>query len=804
MTSRVASLTDISIAITGMSCASCAGRLEKQLAKLAEIDTVSVNIATESAHIRLNSAISFHTLSRAIEQVGYGIATDDIHLDVKGMSCASCVGRVEKVLSNLNGVLDVSVNLATESAHVRVAKECISPDTLVSALHEGGYAANVHHEIIEPSNTASPKIDRETSHLVIAGLLSAPMVFAMIFDAVGFELMPPAWLQFLLATPIQFWLGARFYRAAWFAVKAGTGNMDLLVALGTSASYGLSVFQLISEYLSPSANRMGHYYFEASAVVITLVLLGKWLENRAKHQTTAAIRALQALRPATATIRKQQGDIKVAIDQISNGDIVVVKAGEQVPVDGVIVEGSASVDESMISGESLPVQKTIGDKLVGGVINNDALLLIKTTAVGAETTLARIIRLVENAQAAKAPVQRLVDKVSMVFVPVVIAIAISTLVTWYLYNGHLQEAIINAVTVLVIACPCALGLATPAAIMTGTGAAARRGILIKDAQALERAHNINIVAFDKTGTLTVGSPRLLDTIATDDNAKKLLSVAAALQSASDHPLAKAVLQEADLQAIPIPAASEAKTFAGRGVQASVDGKTYILGNTRLMGEAAIPLDQLEDKAKALETQGRTVSWLAETGDTATLIGLLGFGDELKPSAKSAIKRLQNAGIKTVMITGDNEGSARANAAELGIETYFANILPDGKADAIQGLRNENTIVAMVGDGINDAPALAAADVGIAMATGTDVAMHTAGITLMRGDPALVADAIDISRRSYQKIRQNLFWAFIYNLLGIPLAASGLLSPAIAGAAMAFSSLSVVCNALLLRRWEPKP
>lgn len=807
MTSAQASSTDIHLTIAGMNCASCVGRIEKQLAKLPEVNDVTVNLATESAHISLNSAITIQVLSSAIEQAGYSVATDEVYLNITGMSCASCVGRVEKVLSNLSGVLDVSVNLATESAHVVIVKGCISTAYLIAAIKHAGYDAS-HNNASgtggdSENTTLRPALNQDTRHLLISALLAAPMVLGMILDALGYPLMPPAWLQLLLATPIQFWLGARFYRAAWYAIKAGTGNMDLLVALGTSASYGLSVFQLVTQYLNPSTHNMGHYYFEASAVVITLILLGKWLEARAKHQTTAAIRALQALRPDTAIVRQQQGDVRIAIDQIRSGDIVVVKAGEQIPVDGIIVEGSASVDESMISGESLPVQKTMGDTVAGGVINNDALLLIETTAVGAQTTLARIIRLVENAQAAKAPVQRLVDKVSMVFVPVVIAIAIATLVSWYLYNGHLQEAIINAVTVLVIACPCALGLATPAAIMTGTGVAARHGILIKDAQALERAHNINTVVFDKTGTLTIGKPRLLNTLAYDNNPKNLLALAAALQSSSDHPLAKAVLDEANSRHISFNVATKPKTLAGRGIRAIVAGTTFILGNTRLMQESQISIAQFETEANELESQGRTISWLAEIGDTPQLIGLLAFGDEIKPTAQSAIDRLHKSGIKTVMITGDNEGSARATATHLGIAEFFANILPDGKAEAIQKLRSANNIVAMVGDGINDAPALAAADVGMAMATGTDVAMHTAGITLMRGDPTLIADAIDISRRSYQKIRQNLFWAFIYNLLGIPLAASGLLSPALAGAAMAFSSVSVICNALLLRRWEPR-
>lgn len=804
-------LTEIELPILGMSCASCVGRVEKSLKATDGVVSVQVNLATESAYVSANKDVSLQTLCTTVKNAGYSVATEEFQIRISGMSCASCVGRVEKSIYKMTGVVNASVNLATESAYVQVLQGRVTMSDLVSAVAESGYTATAaeipgnesNNGINNRSQNSETGQNKEPRHLLIAACLSAPLVLGMLASSVGFDFMPPPWLQFLIATPIQFWLGARFYRAAWFALKARTGNMDLLVAIGTSASYGLSVFELFKQYVIQPSHTMGHYYFEASAVVITLILLGKWLERRAKQQTTEAIKALQSLRPNTARLRKNEDDTDTPIEQIRVGDIVVVKPGESVPVDGAIVEGSGYLDESMITGESMPVHKSQGDSVAGGVINTDALLLIETTSIGAETTLSRIIRLVESAQAAKAPIQSLVDKVSMVFVPVVIAIAIATLVGWFLYNGDIQSAIINSVAVLVIACPCALGLATPAAIMTGTGVAAKHGILIKDAQALEYAHNVNTVVFDKTGTLTVGKPSLREYIACDGDTDKLLSIAASIQKGSDHPLAKAILNEAADKTLSIASAKESKALAGRGVSATVNGKLFLLGNTRLMQESKVSLTDLEAKAKELENEGSTISWLAEGGDTPSLIGLLAFGDEIKPSAKLAIERLNNKGIKTVMITGDNEGSARAVAAKLGLQDYIANVLPEGKADAIRELRNANNIVAMVGDGINDAPALAAADVGIAMATGTDVAMHTAGITLMRGDPALIADAIDISKRSYQKIRQNLFWAFIYNLLGIPLAASGLLSPVIAGAAMAFSSVSVISNALLLKRWKPK-
>ncbi|WP_269618229.1 heavy metal translocating P-type ATPase [Zhongshania sp. BJYM1] len=812
MSAQINELKEIELPIMGMSCASCAGRAEKSLKALDGVDSVQVNLATESAYVALDKEVSLETLCSAIKHAGYSVATEEFQILITGMSCASCVGRVEKSIYTIPEVIEVNVNLATESAYVKVLKGRVTNSDIISAIKNAGYAATTPGEELNPEGSDTPskqntnsntQHSKESRHLFIAACLSAPLVLGMLASSIGLNAMPPPWLQFLIATPIQFWLGARFYRAAWYALKARTGNMDLLVAIGTSASYGLSVFELLKQYVIQPSHTMGHYYFEASAVVITLILLGKWLERRAKQQTTEAIKALQSLRPNTARLRKNNVDTVTPIEHIRSGDIVVVKPGERVPVDGSIIEGSGYLDESMITGESMPVHKSVGDSLTGGVINTDALLLIKTTAVGAETTLARIIRLVESAQAAKAPIQSLVDKVSMIFVPVVIAIAIATLVAWFLYNGDIQSAIINAVAVLVIACPCALGLATPAAIMTGTGVAARHGILIKDAQALEYAHNINTVVFDKTGTLTVGKPSLREYVACDGDTDKLMSVSASLQKGSDHPLAQAILNEAADKTFSIASAKESKALAGRGVSATVNGKFFLLGNTRLMQEYKVSLTGLESKAKELENEGNTISWLAEAGDTPSLIGLLAFGDEIKPSAKLAIERLSNKGIKTVMITGDNEGSARAVAAKLGLHDYIANVLPEGKADAIRELRNANNIVAMVGDGINDAPALAAADVGIAMATGTDVAMHTAGITLMRGDPALIADAIDISKRSYQKIRQNLFWAFIYNFLGIPLAASGLLSPVIAGAAMAFSSVSVISNALLLKRWKPK-
>ncbi|MDF1694040.1 MAG: heavy metal translocating P-type ATPase [Zhongshania sp.] len=798
---------ELRFGIEGMSCASCVSHIEKALNAVDGVSKVSVNLATETAQITLAKAVPSEQLSAAVNNAGYHVSTSTVRLKIGGMSCASCVGRIEKALQASPGVLAVSVNLATEIANIEIAKDAISNAELIAAVSNAGYQATLDTEQakVKPDTKTSAS-SKEARAVIIGAILSAPLFLPMVFSVFGSQWMAPGWLQFLLATPVQFWLGARFYRAGWAAVKAKTGNMDLLVALGTSAAYGLSVFELMRPYFAEQTHSgghaSGHYYFEASAVVITLVLLGKWLEGRAKRQTTAAIQALQSLRPATARVRGENGDKEVAVENIRSGDLVIVKPGEQIPVDGVIKEGASHIDESMLTGENLPVSKDVGDKVTGGAINVDGVLLIETTAIGSESTLSRIIRMVENAQAAKAPIQRLVDQVSAVFVPVVLVIALATLVTWWLYNGDIQGAIINAVAVLVIACPCALGLATPTAIMAGTGVAAKYGILIKDAEALEIAHKTTTVIFDKTGTLTVGKPSLTATKAVNGDERELIRLAAAVQSGSDHPLAKAVMTRAEEQGISVAQASNAKALAGRGVSALVDGQQLSLGNTRLMKELNIEFGDLAKTAEDLEAQGNTLSWLAAAGDTPKLIGLLAFGDEIKASAAQAIAQLREKGIETIMLTGDNQGSASAVAQKLGLSDFVANVLPDDKAKKVSQLRSEGRVVAMVGDGINDAPALAAADIGIAMATGTDVAMHTAGITLMRGDPALVADAIAISQRSYRKIKQNLFWAFIYNAVGIPLAAFGLLNPVIAGAAMAFSSVSVVSNALLLKRWKP--
>lgn len=730
-------------------------------------------------------------MNKLSREIGSDKTMNELDLFVDGMTCASCAGRVEKALSAVDGVESATVNLATEKAHIRM-KGSASPTRFIEAIVNIGYQARLVEDNAGPE--VSNRHAREKQHLLIAILLTLPLVVPMLVAPFGYDWMLPVTLQWLLATPVQFILGARFYRAAWGALKSRTGNMDLLVAIGTSAAYGLSVYHLM---VSSAAH--DQVYFEASAVIITLIMLGKWLESRAKQQTTEAIRALQALRPDTARIRQDGQEREIPLSEIKLGDIVAIRPGERIPIDGVITEGQSLVDESMLTGESHPVVKGVDDQVVGGSISTDGLLLVSVQLLGSETLLSRIIRMVEDAQAAKAPIQRQVDKVSAIFVSAVLAIAAFTFFAWWLSGSSIETAIINAVAVLVIACPCALGLATPTAVMVGTGVAARRGILIKDAEALEITHSTQIIAFDKTGTLTLGKPELVaqeSVAATGD----MLTIAASLQSDSDHPLAHAVMKAAEKDQLQLLSASNSRAIAGRGVSGSVNSIEYWLGNRQLMEESHVDMSPLKTKAEALEAEGCTISWLARVTDSA-LLGFMAFRDQIKPEAFSAIRRLQQLGIETVMITGDNKGSANAVAKQLGIDHVLAEVLPHEKAQEITRLKARG-VTAMVGDGINDAPALAAADISMAMSDGSDVAMHTAKVTLMRGDPSLIAEAIEISQLTWTKIRQNLFWAFAYNTVGIPLAALGYLSPVIAGAAMAFSSVSVVANALLLKTWKP--
>jgi Cu+-exporting ATPase len=711
-----------------------------------------------------------------------------LNLQIRGMTCASCVNRIEKALNRNEAILSASVNLATEKATIVFDDSSFSSSAIIKLIENAGYNATPISGFQK-----SVEIQKEKRFIIVSVLLTLPLAFPMVLEIFGFHIMLSPWVQLVLATPIQFIIGARFYKSAWKALKARSGNMELLVAIGTSAAWGLSLFLLLKGD--------AHLYFESAAVIITLVLLGKFLETKAKIQTTSAIKALQNLKPLIAKVIRDNIEIEIPVEELKLSDLVIVKPGERIPVDGIIRKGKTQADESLITGESLPVEKIETDKVVGGSINGDGLIQVEATALGSETMLARIIRLVEDAQAVKAPIQRLVDKVSAYFVPAVLIIAMITVILTVMTSGDWETAIIRGVAVLVIACPCALGLATPTSIMVGTGVAAKAGILIKDAEALEITHSVTTIAFDKTGTLTEGRPTLVQLYAFDKSETEILTIMATIQNGSEHPLSKAVLNEATKRKIPFTHATSNKALSGRGIEAEINNIKYLLGSKRILEDLKITDQVISRLAREREILGETVSFLVEFA-THKVIGIVSFKDTIKSSAKITIDKLKTLGIKTIMLTGDNQDSANLIGKELGIDSVRAEVLPEHKYEIIQAMKQLNEIVAMVGDGINDAPALAAANIGIAMSTGTDVAMQSAGITLMRGDPLLIPDAILISRKTYSKIKENLFWAFIYNIIGIPLAAFGYLNPTVAGAAMALSSVSVVTNSLLLKRWRP--
>jgi Cu+-exporting ATPase len=737
------------------------------------------------------------------------VAAETFSFPIEGMTCSNCAGRVEKALRGVPGVIEVNVNLAIERADVRVRSDSTDIQALAAAVSAAGYRARIappandqaadnraDTEAVERERAQS-QLRRELLALMVAAAFAAPLLWQMAGMGMGLHWHLPAWLELLLATLVQFVIGARFYRSAWHAIRARAGNMDVLVALGTSAAWGYSVYLLLALGFSEAAGKL---YFEASVLIITLVLLGKFLESRAKRGTTAAIRQLMELRPQTARVRQTDGsEREMPINAIRSGDRIIVRPGERIPVDGLVHAGRSEVDESLISGESLPVDKEPGSCITGGSINGTGLLQIRATAVGADSTLAKIIRLVENAQSGKAPVQRLVDRISAIFVPVVVLLATLTFIAWFLITGNFEHSLISAVAVLVIACPCALGLATPTAIMTGTGAGARAGILIKDVTSLERAHRIDTVIFDKTGTLTVGRPALTGIRVLRGEEDEMLQLAASVQQGSEHPLARAIIDYASARRLENRPVTDFRSHTGRGVTGMVDGREIMLGNRQLLTEQEIDAGSAAGIAADYEQQAQTAVYVA---DRNGLIGILAIADPIRPEAVGAIATLRAMGIRTLMLSGDAVAVATAIGRQAGVDEARGGMQPGDKAAAIRALHGAGRIVGMIGDGINDAPALAVADVGIAMGTGTDIAMETAGITLMRPDPRLVAAAIDISRATFSKIRQNLFWAFIYNLVGIPAAALGYLSPALAGAAMAMSSVSVVCNSLLLRRWRP--
>jgi Cu+-exporting ATPase len=747
-------------------------------------------------------------------------------LDIGGMTCASCVSRVEKALDKIPGVEAATVNLATEQARVRIKRGSSSLDEIIALVKKTGYEAKESsvRGNLDQKIAKSFWADDGLGRVILSFLLSAPLFLPMFFMPFGIHWSLSGWWQLALATPVQFILGWRFYVAGYKSLIAGAGNMDLLVALGTSAAYGLSLYILLT---SSHAHEL---YFEGSAVIISMVLLGKWLEARAKQQTSEAIRALQKLWPEHAKVlnaaSELQGNTGIGADQYRNlpldqvlpGDRVLILPGERIPVDGLVLSGASHVDESLLTGESEPVKKLAESKVIGGALNGEGALVVSAQAVGIESVLSKIINLVEEAQTQKAPIQKLVDQVSAIFVPSVLILALITGIGNWLYLDSTSIAILRAVSVLVIACPCALGLATPAAIMAGTGIAARFGILIKDPQVLELAHKLNIVAFDKTGTLTIGKPRMLALLPFDGSPSdidQILATAAGLQLGSEHPLAKALLDASKEKGVTPIATSSSKGLPGIGIEGVPSAGPFMGQTLRLQSVASLEGSSqhhlILQKAQACFEQGQTVSVLMNLDSASkqapSPIAVIAFGDELKPNAKSAIDALHALQIRTVMLSGDNLAAATRVGKTIGIDEVFAQIMPSNKAEIIQrlqvGLEGQKQFVAMIGDGVNDAPALAMADVGMAMSTGTDVAMQAAGITLMRGDPTLVADAIDVSKKTWNKIRQNLFWAFAFNTIGIPMAALGYLSPMLAGSAMALSSFCVLSNALLLKRWRPK-
>ncbi|MGE0559364.1 MAG: heavy metal translocating P-type ATPase [Burkholderiales bacterium] len=718
-----------------------------------------------------------------------------IDLPVTGMTCAACAARIEKTLNRLPDV-KAGVNFATEKAHIEYPSGRITPAELIAAIRRAGYDA----QLPAADGDAARKAERLAAYrhdlrlFTVSALLTLPFFALMLYMLGGnhhADWLPPL-AQLLIATPVQFWIGSRFYTGAYHALRGGGANMDVLIALGTSVAYFYSASVVLF-------GLDGHLYFEAAVSIITLVFLGKLLESRARARASSAIEELIRLQPKTARIERGADIAEIPVADIRVGDVFVVRPGEAVPVDGRVLDGSSSVDEAMLTGESLPVAKISGSPVYAATINAQGLLRCSATGVGADTALAGIIRLVEEAQGSKAPIQRLADTVSGVFVPVVIVLALLTFAGWWWYSGAWADALVPAVAVLVIACPCALGLATPTAIMVGSGAGARTGVLIKNAEALERAGHIDTLVVDKTGTLTQGKPAVTDVIAAAGfDEEHLLHIAAALENGSEHPLARAVLEHARGRRIAIAAVQDFEAVAGRGVRATVDGKSALLGSPKFLAGNSLALDA--QTVAALEDQGKTVIGVAHDNRT---LGLIAIADPLRPTSPAAVAALQVLGIEVIMLTGDNRRTAAHIAREAGIASFEAELLPQDKAQRINALAGEGRSVGMIGDGVNDAPALAAAQVSFAIGAGSDVAIHAADVTLMRSDLLSAVDAVSLSRATFRKIRQNLFFAFFYNVLGIPLAAAGLLNPVIAGAAMAMSSVSVVSNSLLLKRWKPQ-
>ena len=784
--------------IEGMTCSACSTRVEAALRRGSGVLDATVNLATERAAVVIDQTTDLATLTEAVARAGYRVPTETRTFSVEGMTCGGCASRVEKVLRNAPQVIAAEVNLALDQATVTALPCAMDVHALRGSLDGAGY--RLGGDTTKPNDVArdqaQDELARQRRAVWISSILTVPMVVGMTFQVLGYDdihLMPAA--EVLLATPIQFVLGARFYKAAWSALRARAANMDMLVVLGTTAAYAYSWYLLT--VLGEAAD--GELYFEASAVIITLVLLGKYLEARAKRATTSALRQLMDLRPAIAKVRRSDQWQDVPAASVRSGDVVMVRPGERIAVDGQVIDGDSEVDESLLTGESQPVAKSVGDSVTGGAVNAGGYLEVRATTVGEDSTLARIVRLVADAQSGKAGVQRLVDRVSAVFVPVIVAISLVTLLAWLVVTMDFETSLVAAVAVLVIACPCALGLATPTAVMVGTGAAARAGVLVKDVETIERAPRIDTVIFDKTGTLTVGQPTVVE-IRSSASAE-LLRLAASVQQRSEHPLGRAIVRYAETQGARLSESTDFRNHPGQGVSATVDGQAVRVGSRAFVGVAAtaMPAGGMQEE-RGTGQPGTTTVWVSADGQA---LGMIELDDPLRPNAGDVVSRLRKGGKKVVLLSGDADAVAQRLGRQLGVDEALGDVMPDGKVAVVRARMNGGERVAMVGDGVNDAPALASADVGIAMGSGADIAMETAAVTLMRPDPALVPATFDISRATLAKIKHNLFWAFIYNVIGIPLAALGLLTPTLAAAAMAMSSVCVVTSSLMLRRWRPR-
>jgi Cu+-exporting ATPase len=804
-----AALKEVHLPVSGMTCAACSSRIEKGLNKLDGVQEASVNLALEKAAIKYNPEVtSVEAFEKKIEDLGYSVVSEKAEFELLGMTCAACSGRIEKGLNKLPGVKQAVVNLALETGTVEYNPEQISIQDMIKKVENLGYQAKVKMDKDQDIEGYREKeIEKQKGKFIFSLILSIPLFWSMVghFEFTSFIYVPDMfmnpWVQLALAAPIQFFIGKQFYVGAYKALKNKSANMDVLVALGTSAAFFYSLYQSI---LSIGSNaHMVELYYETSAILITLIILGKLFEARAKGRSSEAIKKLMGLQAKTATVLREGEEIEISLEEVIAGEIIYVKPGEKVPVDGEIIEGQSALDESMLTGESVPVDKTAGDTVIGSTINKNGFLKIKATKVGKDTALSQIIKVVEEAQGSKAPIQRMADRISGIFVPIVVAIAVVTFLVWYIWvsPGNFAEALEKLIAVLVIACPCALGLATPTSIMAGSGRAAEYGVLFKGGEHLELTHEITAVVLDKTGTVTHGKPVLTDVIIEHNvEEKTFLQLVGSAEKQSEHPLAEAIVKGIKDKGIMLFNPVEFEAIPGYGIKARVDGKDLLIGTRRLMDKYDVNVQSAKLDMETLEENGKTAMLVAVDGKYA---GIVAVADTIKETSRDAIKRLRKLGIEVIMITGDNKRTAQAIADEVGIDSAIAEVLPEGKAEEVKKLQNQGKKVAMVGDGINDAPALAVADIGMAIGTGTDVAMEAADITLMRGDLNSIADAILMSKKTIRNIKQNLFWAFAYNTLGIPVAALGFLAPWLAGAAMAFSSVSVVLNALRLQRVKIK-